>query len=96
MRCKNAGGGAVTFGAPQVVYSEDPAALYPALTSLEARGWSARQTRRPAHAELHFHNFVNNADVVPRLLGQSLEAVHDSLQYYLPTYVSMQVWAACR
>ena len=87
-----AGGGAVTFGAPQVIYSEDPGALYAALTSLESRGWFTRQATRPAAAELHFHNFVNNADIVPRLLGQSLEAVHDRLQHYIP---SMQVSGCC-
>lgn len=79
----SAGGGAVTFGAPQVLYSEDASALYEALSSLESRGWSADGSSRPADAQLHFHNFVNNADVVPRLLGSSLDSVHDRIQQYV-------------
>ena len=34
--------------------------------------------------QLQFHNLVNNADVVPRLLGTSLEALHDLLETYIP------------
>ena len=34
--------------------------------------------------QLQFHNLVNNADVVPRLLGTSLEALHDLLETYVP------------
>ena len=34
--------------------------------------------------QLQFHNLVNNADVVPRLLGTSLEALHELLETYVP------------
>lgn len=34
--------------------------------------------------QLQFHNLVNNADVVPRLLGTSLESLHELLESYLP------------
>ena len=34
--------------------------------------------------QLQFHNLVNNADVVPRLLGTSLESLHDILEAYIP------------
>ena len=33
---------------------------------------------------LQFHNLVNNADVVPRLLGTSLDSLHGLLAAYLP------------
>lgn len=75
----------MTFGAPQVVYAEDAPALYDALTLLESRGWSSRHARRPADAQIFFHNFVNNADVVPRLLGKSLDSVHEQMEYYIPS-----------
>jgi len=34
--------------------------------------------------QLQFHNLVNNADVVPRLLGTSLESLHGLLEAYIP------------
>jgi hypothetical protein len=34
--------------------------------------------------QLQFHNLVNNADVVPRLLGTSLDPLHSALESYLP------------
>ena len=34
--------------------------------------------------QLQFHNLVNNADIVPRLLGTSLDSLHGLLEAYLP------------
>lgn len=63
-----------------VLYSKDKSALYHKLAVLEelAKGQS------PSHAKLHFHNFVNNADLVPRLLGTSLDSVHGVIEGYIP------------
>lgn len=41
--------------------------------------------------QLQFHNLVNNADIVPRLLGTSLDSLHGLLEAYLPM---IQVWMA--
>ena len=35
-------------------------------------------------SQLQFHNLVNNADIVPRLLGTSLDSLHGLLEAYLP------------
>ncbi|KAK9814112.1 hypothetical protein WJX72_000806 [[Myrmecia] bisecta] len=83
-----AGGGSVTFGAPMVIHSQHPDALYERLTSLEA--FAERQAGRRSRPRLHFHNFVNNADVVPRLLGRSLDSVHSMMEYYVPYMQSVQ------
>ena len=77
---EHAGGGCVTFGAPMVLYSPDTATLYQALAELE----EAAEARHPA-TPLHFHNFVNNADLVPRLLGKSLDSVHAAMESYIPS-----------
>jgi hypothetical protein len=63
-----------------VLYSTDRAALYQKLAQLE----EAAEARHPA-TPLHFHNFVNNADLVPRLLGKSLDSVHAAVEYYIPS-----------
>lgn len=78
-----------------MLYSEDASALYEALSSLESRGWSADGSSRPADAQLHFHNFVNNADVVPRLLGSSLDSVHDRIQQYVASMQVSDVYCCC-
>jgi hypothetical protein len=49
----------VTFGAPMVLHARAPDALFARLRALEA---AAEATG--GGAELQFHNFVNNADVV--------------------------------
>lgn len=66
-----------------VLHAVDRAALYRHLEALE-RGAAAE-----AAAPMHCHNFVNNADIVPRLLGSSLDAVHEAMESYIP---SMKVW----
>jgi len=53
----------VTFGAPMVLHARAPDALFARLRALEA---AAEATG--GGAELQFHNFVNNADVVRRAL----------------------------
>jgi hypothetical protein len=74
------GGGSVTFGAPMVLYGEDAAKLYGGLQKLEAAAEAA--AGRAGHPPLHFHNFVCGSDIVPRLLGASLETVHNSVADY--------------
>lgn len=89
-----AGGGTVTFGAPMVVYSDQPEQLYQQLATMEraaeasgsgrrGRGGAAGSTEGTG-PQLQFHNLVNNADVVPRLLGTSLDTLHATLESYLP------------
>lgn len=73
------GGGSVTFGAPMVVYSLSPSKLYDQLQKLEA---AAEKQAGDAHPPLQFHNFVNGADIVPRLLGASLDSVHTAIGSY--------------
>ena len=75
-----AGGGSVTFGAPMVLYSEAPAEMYKQLHALAkaAQGRAKKQ-------KLQHHNFVNNADAVPRFLGGSLNAVHQAVESYVPS-----------
>eukprot|EP00884_Botryococcus_braunii_P015289 jgi/Botrbrau1/2443/Bobra.0226s0002.1 len=64
------GGGVVTFGAPMVVYSENSSALSSHLQALERFAEDAAGSR----PRLHFHNWVNNADLVVRLLKAFLGA----------------------
>ena len=73
------GGGSVTFGAPMVLYSEDPSVMYQQLHTLEAAQGRNRRSK------LQIHNFVNNADAVPRFLGGSLNAVHSAVESYVPS-----------
>ena len=79
-RDADAGGGSVTFGAPMVLYSEAPAEMYKQLHAL-ARAAQGRGRRQ----KLHCHNYVNNADAVPRFLGGSLNSVHQALESYVPS-----------
>ena len=46
----------MTFGAPMVVYAQDPGVLYGQLQRLEA---FAEEQAGDAHPPLQFHNFVN-------------------------------------
>lgn len=62
-----------------VLYSTDKPPMYHQLAALEQH--ARRQS--PGHTGLQFHNFVNNADLVPRLLGTSLRSVHDGLEKYI-------------
>lgn len=59
-----AGGGAVTFGAPMVLYGEDAPKLYGGLQRLEEAAEAA--AGKAGHPPLHFHNFVCGSDIVPR------------------------------
>ncbi|KAK9839203.1 hypothetical protein WJX81_001055 [Elliptochloris bilobata] len=87
-----AGGGAVTFGAPMVLHAADPDALFQRLRALEAAA-EATGGGAGGRAVLQFHNFVNNADVVPRLLGTSLDAVHAFLAAYVPGLAAVHATA---
>ena len=61
-----------------VIHASDSVKLYQELADLE-------HTIGMQHGgALSFHNFVNNADPVPRLLGGSLDAVHGYLEAKLP------------
>lgn len=71
----------MTFGAPMVVHSEAPEQLYRQLAAMENRAESSGGGRAP---QLQFHNLVNNADVVPRLLGTSLDVLHAVMESYVP------------
>ena len=51
----------MTFGAPMVVYSQNPVKLYDQLQRLEAH---AEQQAGDAHPPLQFHNFVNGAPTI--------------------------------
>lgn len=62
-----------------VLYSADKPSLYRELVALEQHA----QSQSSSSGNLHFHNFVNNADLVPRLLGTSLDSVHDNLERYI-------------
>lgn len=70
----------MTFGAPMVLYSEAPVEMYKQLHALAkaAQGRGRKQ-------KIHCHNYVNNADAVPRFLGGSLNAVHQALESYVPS-----------
>ena len=70
-----------------VLYSDNPAVMYQQLHTLE-RAAEGRGRKR----KLQIHNFVNNADAVPRFLGGSLDAVHSAVEFYVP---SMSVSAFC-
>ncbi|BDA46815.1 hypothetical protein COCOBI_09-2680 [Coccomyxa sp. Obi] len=86
-----AGGGTVTFGAPMVVHSEVPERLYRQLGTMERRAEASGGADAP---QLQFHNLVNNADVVPRLLGTSLDVVHAVMESYVPLIKSVRAKAA--
>lgn len=59
-----------------VIHSPSPSSLYVSLQKLE---------QHPAYAgRLQFHNFVNNADIVPRLLGSALDSIHTFAESYVP------------
>ena len=74
-----AGGGSVTFGAPMVLYSQHPAEMYKQLQDLQNAAHGRKRTHR-----LQCHNYVNNADAVPRSLGSSLSALHHAVEDYVP------------
>ena len=57
--------------------------------SLQAMERAAEASGGSGAPQLQFHNLVNNADVVPRLLGTSLESLHGLLEAYIPM---IQVW----
>ena len=63
-----------------VLYSDNPAVMYQQLHVLER----AAEGRGRKH-KLQIHNFVNNADAVPRFLGGSLDAVHSAVEFYVPS-----------
>ena len=56
-----------------VVYAEDREQAYEHLAALEAN------VELDEGCSLSFHNFVNNADIVPRLLGGSMMGIHDRI-----------------
>lgn len=88
-----AGGGTVTFGAPMVVHSEAPDRLFRQLATMERRAESSGGAAAP---QLQFHNLVNNADVVPRLLGTSLDMLHAVMESYVPLIrVSDAIFESC-
>ena len=63
-----------------VLYSESPSQLYKQLHALEKAAEGRGRKRK-----LQCHNFVNNADAVPRFLGGSLNAVHQAVESYVPS-----------
>lgn len=71
----------MTFGAPMVVHSDAPDRLFRQLAKMER--W-AEASGGAAAPQLQFHNLVNNADVVPRLLGTSLDMLHAVMESYVP------------
>ena len=75
-----AGGGSVTFGAPMVLFSEQQSEMYKQLHKLK----KAAAGRGRRH-KLQWHNFVNNADAVPRFLGGSLNTVHQAIESFVPS-----------
>lgn len=62
-----------------VLYSNNPAEMYTQLQDLQK---AAQGRRRMPH--LQCHNYVNNADAVPRSLGSSLDALHQAVESYVP------------
>ncbi len=73
-----------------VLYSEDPAQMYKQLHTLQ-RAAEGRGKKR----KLQCHNFVNNADAVPRFLGGSLNAVHQAVENYAPSMSVRAELPAC-
>ena len=59
-----------------VVHSVETAQAYEQLKALEPE--------LDEGCTLSFHNYVNNADPVPRLLGSSLDQVHGWLETWVP------------
>lgn len=70
-----------------VLYSDDPSQMYKQLHALH-RAAEGRGRKR----KLQCHNFVNNADAVPRFLGSSLDAVHQAVENYAPS-MSVRSWS---
>lgn len=64
-----------------VLYTTDKPSLYQELGILEEHA----ENQSPGRTKLHFHNFVNNADLVPRLLGTSLDSVHNTVERFIPS-----------
>lgn len=62
-----------------VLYSQHPAEMYKQLQDLQKAAHGRKRTHR-----LQCHNYVNNADAVPRSLGSSLSAVHQAVEVYVP------------
>lgn len=69
-----------------VLYSDNPSQMYKQLHALH-RAAEGRGRKR----KLQCHNFVNNADAVPRFLGSSLDAVHQAMENYAPS-MSVRSW----
>ncbi len=57
--------------------------------SLQTMERAAEASGGSGAPQLQFHNLVNNADIVPRLLGTSLDSLHGLLEAYVPM---IQVW----
>ena len=68
----------MTFGAPMVLHSLSPEEAYASLAQHMAR-------HGPQGQALHIHNFVNNADVVPRLLGPQLDGMYQAVHALVPS-----------
>ena len=79
-----AGGGIYTFGAPMVLKADSVEKLFADLVKL-LKPYVQMQ------ASFEFHNFVNNADVVPRLLGRSLRWLTRVVSA-LPILNKIKVW----
>ena len=62
----------MTFGAPMVVFSQNPVKLYDQLQRLEA---AAEQQAGDAHPPLQFHNFVNGAAPSPMFCVPPLRCI---------------------
>ena len=68
----------MTFGAPMVLHSLDAAEMYTSLQQHMAR-------HSPRGQQLHIHSFVNNADVVPRVLGPQLDGMYQAVHALVPS-----------
>ena len=68
----------MTFGAPMVLHSMNAAEMYTALQQHMAR-------HSPLGQQLHIHSFVNNADVVPRVLGPQLDGMYQAVHALVPS-----------
>ena len=77
----------MTFGAPMVLYTDNPSTMYQQLHTLQRTAESRGRKRK-----LQIHNFVNNADAVPRFLGGSLNAVHSAVEAYVPSMSVSFFW----
>lgn len=63
-----------------VLYSNNPAQMYKQLQELQKAAQGRRRTFK-----LQCHNYVNNADAVPRSLGSSLDALHQAVESVMPS-----------